>query len=204
MDNMKDVRKMWLKSLCLLDNDIIYSVVAIVLVIYSSCIFSNVNLFISEIFKFSIIKLLYLLLIIYVSIKDTTIGILLGISYVVSLSYLKNTEEFQTKTILPTCPKGTILDYTKVECVKDDTKEENKESFFPFNKVDENEENNNENNNQNTSYNTKENCMNNYIPHYESVSNVCEPVSTFKNGLNAQGINSPEGFNQSDVGSPIV
>lgn len=202
MDNMKDVRKIWLKSLCLLDNDIIYSIVVIILVIYSSCIFSNVNLFISQIFQYSIIKLLYILLIIYISAKDHTIGILLGISYVVSLSYLRNTEEFQTKTILPTCPKGTILDYTKVECVKDDTKEENKESFFPFNKVDEYEENNNQNNNQYN--NTKENCMNNYIPHYESVSNVCDPVSTFKNGLNAQGINSPEGFNEPDVGSPFV
>jgi hypothetical protein len=197
MDN-KDLRKIWLKSLCLLDNDIIYAIVVIILIIYSSCIFSNVNLIVSQIFKFSIVKLIYLLLIIYVSFKDHTIGILLAISYLVSLSYLNNTEEFQTKTILPTCPKGTILDYTKVECVKDDTKEDTKESFFPFNKVDNNEENN-----FNDNINTKENCMNNYIPHFESVSNVCEPVSTFKDGLNAQGINSPEGFNQPDVGSPI-
>jgi hypothetical protein len=46
-------------------------------------------------------------------------------------------------------------------------------------------------------------CMDMYVPHYESVGNVCEPTATFKNELNAQGLNYPEGFDSITSGSPL-
>ena len=46
-------------------------------------------------------------------------------------------------------------------------------------------------------------CMDNYVPQYQSLSNVCSPVATFKNELNTQGLNHPSGFNSPSVGSPL-
>ena len=60
-----------------------------------------------------------------------------------------------------------------------------------------------ENNKQNHKVNSNEACMQNYVPKFESVGNVCSPTATFKNELNAQGLNFPEGFNSPDIGSPL-
>ena len=55
--------------------------------------------------------------------------------------------------------------------------------------------------------NTK--CLNvsniqNYNPIFQSVGNVCEPVKTFKNELNAQGLlNYPEAYHSNGLGSPL-
>jgi len=48
-----------------------------------------------------------------------------------------------------------------------------------------------------------ESCMQNYTPRFESVGDECSPTATFKNELNAQGLNFPEGFNHPMSGSPI-
>jgi hypothetical protein len=44
-------------------------------------------------------------------------------------------------------------------------------------------------------------CLQNYVPMFESVGDVCSPTATFKNELNAQGLNYPEGYNHSVNGS---
>ena len=100
MNNAKNFKKVWMNSLSFLDNSIVQSVITIVLVLYCSTIFDNINSFIGNLYNFSIIKLIILLLIVYVSPKDITIAILLGLSYVISLSYMVNNEyfnEFQPK-----------------------------------------------------------------------------------------------------------
>jgi hypothetical protein len=94
MDNMKSIKKNWLASLSFLDNNIIYSVIVVILVLYSSTIFDNINAFVGNIFNFSLLKLLGLVLIIYVAPKDTTVAILLAVSYVISVYYMVNNETF--------------------------------------------------------------------------------------------------------------
>ena len=54
--------------------------------------------------------------------------------------------------------------------------------------INENSENS-ENNENNTS-----DCMNNYMPKFESVSNVCDSVGTFKDAFDTQGLNNLNGF----------
>jgi hypothetical protein len=51
--------------------------------------------------------------------------------------------------------------------------------------------------------NGSESCMQNYTPRFETVSDVCSPTATFKNELNAQGLNFPEGFDNTVNGSPL-
>ena len=87
-------------------------------------------------------------------------------------------------------------------------KEENKENehFFPLvdaNYDSDNKSNNKSNNNFHHKLDKKnENtCLDNYTPMNESVSDVCNPVATFKNELNAQGINDVSGYRSSGSGS---
>lgn len=87
MDDIKNLKKQWHNSLVFLDNSILNSIIVVILLLYSSTIFENINVFIGNLYKFSIVKLIVILLIVYVSHKDTTIAILLAISYVVSLNY---------------------------------------------------------------------------------------------------------------------
>ena len=95
--DMKNLCKLWMNSLSFLDNCVINSIIVIILVLYSSTIFDNINSFVGNIYNFSIIRLLVLLVIIYITPKSPTIGILLGISYIVSLSYMVNAENISEK-----------------------------------------------------------------------------------------------------------
>ena len=101
MDNMKSIKKNWLASLSFLDNNIIYSVIIVILVLYSSTIFDNINAFVGNLFNFSLLKLLGILLIIYVAPKDTTIAILLAVSYVITIHYMVNNETFVSDKNMP-------------------------------------------------------------------------------------------------------
>lgn len=238
--DIKNINKMWNNSLSFLDNSLIKSIIIIVLVLYSSTIFDNINSFVGNIYNFSIIRLVILLLIVYVSPKCPTIGILLAVSYLISLNYMVNNENFggfpgfqSTESFAPinsgiqpvvpinTCPPGE-------DCTSEHEPPDRpsptinppsfpiKESFFPL--VNENDTQNSfdmrlNNTNMNTrskggeekktGLNVPDSCMQNYVPRFESVSDVCSPTATFKNELNAQGLNFPEGFDQTVNGSPL-
>ena len=82
------------------------------------------------------------------------------------------------------------------------------EHFFPLPSVNESEfklkNNSNKQMTQKMINNNKiDSCMNLYTPKFEAVGNVCSPTATFQNELNAQGLNSPEGFDSMVVGSPL-
>ena len=97
---MKNIKKQWLNSLVFLDNCVIHCIIVVILFLYSSTIFENINVFVGNLYKFSIVKIVVLLLIVYVSPKDTLIAILLAISYLVSLNYLvhANNEYFRSRS----------------------------------------------------------------------------------------------------------
>ena len=90
MSELKNIIKLWLNSLSILDNNYFNASIIIILVLYSSVIFENINIYVSELYNYSVIRLIILLLIIYIAPKDPTISILLGISYIISIYYMNN------------------------------------------------------------------------------------------------------------------
>ena len=94
MENKKIIKNSWLNPLSFLDNSIFNFIITIILVIYSSGIFEKINILISKIYNYTIIRFLFILLIIYISYKDLTLAILLTIFYLVSLHYIKSKEDF--------------------------------------------------------------------------------------------------------------
>jgi hypothetical protein len=251
MNNLKNFKKVWINSLSFLDNSIVHAVIAIVLVLYCSTIFDNINSFIGNLYNFSIIKLVVLSLIVYVSPKDTTIAILLALSYVISLSYMVNNEYFnssmtpspQMGSVPPSPPQmgsmqqpsssqmgsmqqpsssqmGSMQQPSSSQMgsmqppSSSGSKKNVVESFFPMQHSDSTSVNfdpminkkimkNNIKEESPEKINYDKSCMQTYTPMFESVGNVCSPTATFKNELNAQGLNYPEGFNHPVHGSPL-
>jgi len=250
MDNMKNIKKIWLNSLSFLDNNIINSIIVIILVLYSSGIFENINNFIANIYNYSIIRLIVLLFIIYLAPKDITIAILLAISYIISIHYMKNTEYFYSGNKSPIInppkfihssevvkqpqmnkPASPVIDPSQfkkkfpmiqpevdqeksMKKMKESfTNNKNIESFFsldqynnnpiPSNNASKSPKSSSENYEINNSL-SNSSCMEMYDPKFETISDVCSPTATFKNELNAQGLNFPEGHNSSPyLGSPL-
>lgn len=231
---MKNIKKVWLNTLSFLDNSIINSIIVIILVLYSSGIFENINNFIGQIYNFAIIRLIILLLIIYLAPKDITIAILLAVSYLVSINHINNSEHFYSggkyvKT-LPYHPK-VIPEHENHESFKDGSHSvsthsmpsmDRNEMFLKNNtrlnrkrmtenfldKIDNEQSTNNSSDEEKNNYEIdnslpKSACMEMYDPKFESINDICSPTATFKNELNAQGLNYPEGFNSPYVGSPL-
>jgi len=93
---MSDLNKLWMNSLFLLDNPYVNSIIIAVLVMYNLLFFHNINLFIANLFNLSIIRIVFLLLIIYIAPKDPTIALLLAISYIVTLQYMDQSDDSST------------------------------------------------------------------------------------------------------------
>ena len=91
---MKNFKKVWMNSLSCLDNCYVHSIIVVILLLYSSELFGNINSFVGNWYHSSIVRFIVLLLIIYVAPKDTTIAILLALSYVISLHYKMHNENF--------------------------------------------------------------------------------------------------------------
>ena len=92
---LKTVKNAWAKSLSVLDNPYVNLTLVIVLILYASKMFGNINEVINGLYQYTFVKLLVLLIIVYVAPKDTNIAILLAISYVMSLKNM-NMEMFQS------------------------------------------------------------------------------------------------------------
>lgn len=87
---MNNIKQTISKSLFFLDNMHINLAIIIILILYCSQLFSNINNSIEILYKYNVVKFLILLIIAFVSHKDTNIAILLAVSYVISLSNIEN------------------------------------------------------------------------------------------------------------------
>ena len=85
------------KSLLLLDIPIIQFLVICLLVIYNTVLIPSFNNVVCQWFRWFWFKLFYVLIIIYVALKDKTIALLLSISYVLSLQILDKNGQMDTK-----------------------------------------------------------------------------------------------------------
>jgi hypothetical protein len=303
--DIKNMKKNINNSLQFLDNEYIYCIIVVILVLYNSLLFMNINDFFSNVYKFGIIRVIVLLLILYISQKSYLIALLFAMSYILSIYFdrekVDNTENFlndeensipqgindmddnsliyDSQQINPN-HKINNQNNINVESMKnmrneefnnmmneEEVSDENMlESMGNMNQEDVSDENmlesmgnmneehigdenmlesmgnmneehigdenmlesmgnmnqkhisgenmlesmgnmnqkhisgenmlesmTNKNNMKNNL--SKDECIQNYTPLHESVGNVCEPVATFKDEYNAQGLNYPIGYN---------
>jgi len=221
---MKSVDKCWNDSLSFMNNIYVKVVLYVVLILFSSTYFENINIYFGNLHKnYKFLNIVVLLLIVYLGRACPVIGILLGISYVISLNYMSSKENFfpsffrtnndnNEKFTSGTSGtdgtdgadenEGQMNDnaYTP-DMISGDSNEDNiKESFFPGLMSNSDEK---DSQSFNVMKKDSSNCKSLYTPQYESVGDVCNTVNTFKDELNAQGLNSPEGFNSNIMGSPL-
>ena len=204
---LKNVNKVIRNSLGFLDNEYVYSVLVIILVLYNSLLFTNINNFVSNIYNFGLVRVLILVLLVYVSQKSTLLGLLLGLSYLLSVNmnsneYFQDMMDSEGEKSAPLPPDGTEPAPLTTE------------NFLP-NMMPNNELNNKLPNQStdgdSTDTNTSNslspvNCLNNYTPDNLGVGNVCSPVDTYEGEYNTQGLNYPIGYDSEVIngGSKLV
>ena len=204
---LKNVNKVIRNSLSFLDNEYVYSVLVIILVLYNSLLFTNINNFVGNIYNFGLVRVLILVLLVYVSQKSTLLGLLLGLSYLLSVNmnsneYFQDMMDSEGEESAPLPPDGTEPAPLVTE------------NFLP-NMITNNEVNNkvsNQNtNSEATETNTSNslnpvNCLNNYTPDNLGVGNVCSPVDTYEGEYNTQGLNYPIGYDSEVIngGSKLI
>lgn len=125
---LEKIDKTVLKSLNFLDNNNVYISIVFTLFLYNTCLFSNINNLVSDYYQYPVVKVVMLLLIIYVSRKSYLIGLLLAISYLISLNYKTILENFQS-SIFP-LPNSDDLNQAEDEEKSNDViNNTNNESF---------------------------------------------------------------------------
>ena len=96
--DIKNFAKGLTNSLKILDNQHVYCAIVVILFLYNSLLFININDFFSNIYKFGIVRVIVLLLILYTSQKSYLISLLLAMSYILSIYFdrekVHNTENF--------------------------------------------------------------------------------------------------------------
>ena len=218
--SMKSVDKCWNDSLSFMDNIYVKVILYVVLILFSSTYFENINMYFGNLHKnYKFLNIVVLLLIVYLGRACPVIGILLGISYVISLNYMFSKENFGPLS------RNNHEEFTSANSddgsanssgdegsesinanalTPDGSNEDNEynvESFFPglMSNINEKEESKSFNKMKSVS----SDCKSLYTPQFESVGDVCNTVNTFNNELNAQGLNNPEGFNTTVIGAPL-
>jgi len=286
---MTSIKKIWLDSLSFLDNTYIYASILIILFLYSTLIFENINNYIGKIYGYSVVRFIVLLLIIYVTQKNVTLGIFLAISFLITINNMQDVEKYDNGTVasktiqdmlkeavngyspkqikellnknvdtyysgakefsnsldqhpnmiddivrglakdsniekfedqpvetfedqhLEDQPLETFEDQP-VETFEDQHLEDQPVETFEDQPVETFEDHPIEDHpieaqDQNEQFyaNSMSNCKSFYIPSYESVNDICNPVTTFdNNSFNAQGINELMGFDRWNIkGSEI-
>jgi hypothetical protein len=208
--SMKSVDKCWNDSLSFMDNIYVKVVLYVVLILFSSTYFENINMYFANLHKnYKFLNIIVLLLIVYLGRACPVIGILLGISYVISLNYMSSKENF-FPLLENNYRNESFVGDADVDDSGDDSAEppmnakpmtpDGIEPFFPglMNKVEKEEPSSFDEMKKDSS-----DCKSLYTPEFESVGDVCNSVNTFNGELNAQGLNSPEGFNSNVFGSPL-
>tara|TARA_Y200000002_G_C22550161_1_gene607862 strand:+ start:179 stop:964 length:786 start_codon:yes stop_codon:yes gene_type:complete len=253
--SLEKLDKCVLNSLSFLDNKNVYVSIVFVLFLFNTCLFTNINNYVSEVYQNSIVKVLMLLLIIYVSRKSYVIGLLLALSYVISLNYKTIMENFvsgydsgdkllhelKDNTQTNSEPNESFMNHlpsenesfmnhppsenesfmnhppSENETFMGDLPSENETFMGDLSSENESFMNHPSSENEtfmsdlssenesfmNESIKEKKNCstIKDATKHQE-VNDLCKPVNTFNNSLNAQGINNITGY-EKVVGSSI-
>ncbi len=204
MNIIKDVTKLANNSLKFLENDIVRLVLIAVVVLYCAGVAPELNSAVSQLLDSTLAKLIMLLVILYVSAKDTTLALMLTIALLLSLQVnAKN----QVNNAIAEGMKGAKHD-AKHDAKENEAKEakEAKEGK---------EENNIEKNNAKdmeemtnpTGANTPDSCLVGGSRCSDDLSNACTGVRVWGSENNAQGLdcNGVRGYsgNDYDQGAPF-
>ena len=195
-------------SLKVLDDTNVYVSLLFILFLYNTCLFKNINSYVSSLYDYSVVRVVVLLLIIYVSRKSTCLAILLAMAYVISLYFNSLNENFESMNMdnYKSVDNTDMMDQEEDDMMKDDMMKDNMmkddtvESFMSVPMV--TKDSNIKETSNMSNLNMKE-CLNNYSPKNMEVNNVCDPVATYQGEMNAQGLNYPIGFDKNNDQYPV-
>lgn len=190
-------------SLKVLDDTNVYVSLLFILFLYNTCLFKNINSYVSSLYDYSVVRVVVLLLIIYVSRKSTCLAILLAMAYVISLYFNSLNENFESMNMdnYKSVDNNDMMDQEEDDMMKDDMmKDDTVESFMSVPMV--TKDSNIKETSNMSNLNMKE-CLNNYSPKNMEVNNVCNPVATYQGEMNAQGLNYPIGFDKNNDQYPV-
>jgi hypothetical protein len=179
------------------------------LVLYSSAVVPNLSMEIARIFDHVLVKLLFVLLIVYVSCKDTTLAILLVLAYVLSIQMLSRGQlEGASNAVYPSPNQQMQQEYEQM--VSQEIAEEAptmEEHLAMNNDPTQMEEQTLESMQSGgegpMGYNTDINCLASAGngTNAGELSEPCTGVATWNPELNPQGMNQPMGFGGTTMGA---
>ena len=191
--DMKGLQKGVSGSLSCMDNIYVKVIIYVVLILYSSTIFENINMYVGSLYKYSFVKIIVLLLIVALSMKCPAMGILLAISYVISIIYEKHRERplelLRREGFRSDDDDDDDNDNNNDRDIDNDNRIER---FIPTASGDEFSMNSG----NNSGY-----CPPNLVS--DPLNDPFIPVATFKGELNAQGLNQISGFDDFVTGAPL-
>ena len=118
MNNMTYIKNQIIKSLSILDNSYVNFSVVVILILYCSLLFTNINAAGGALYNSVIVRFIVLLLISYLAHKDTNIAILLAIAYLISVKYMSISEKFDgmnTSLNYSNIPEGEMYESPSYE-----------------------------------------------------------------------------------------
>lgn len=180
MKSMDDLVKGIRRSLSLLDNHYVQLVLIAVLVSYSAGLVPNLNKTLSSSMNNMWVRALALLVIMYVSVKDVALAMLLAIAYVLTVHMSGGNVEGM----------DNVAPASEEEEGDGDTDENTAEPFSSVEGMD---------GSAPSGYNSSnnsclQNCANGDTLPTGDVSAQCGSVATWNNENNAQGMNCPMGY----------
>ena len=109
-------------SLKVLDDTNVYVSLLFILFLYNTCLFKNINSYVSSLYDYSVVRVVVLLLIIYVSRKSTCLAILLAMAYVISLYFNSLNENFESMNMdnYKSVDNTDMMDQEEDDMMKDD------------------------------------------------------------------------------------
>ena len=199
---LKDIEKVWNRSVSWMDNLYVKVAIIVILILYSSTIFNNINIYVGSIYKNNFVKLVVLILIAWLAPKCPIVALLLAVSFVVSVIYSRSNEHFENGDDV----QKNESDYQSPKKALANEVEQ----FVPgmFSNSDAMTQNDVQNMNVDKKINEMKdninhNCKDLYNPKFEAVGDLCKSVQTFTNELNPQGLNHPQGFDGNVMGSNL-
>jgi hypothetical protein len=237
---LKSIEKNWMASLSFLDNTYIHVILVFIVFIFATRIFYNVNDFVEMTYRYSLVRIVVLLAIVYVLPKSPLLSVLLAICYAISLRKLSTQENFEDTVVttpsnmmaVPTMqpipgppiliqeqeemlarpkymksmPSSIPSVSRKVVMEEEESLMRQRESFIPnmmYNSsYDREDDSQSESDSESDSTEVEEpmdnfesdDCLNNTPSSFQSVGNLCSPVSTFRSDSDIQGLQSPNGY----------
>jgi hypothetical protein len=222
---LKSIEKYWMESLSFLDNKYVHAILVFIVFVFATRIFYNVNDYVEDIYKYSFVRVVILLLIVYVLPKSPLLSILLAICYALSVRKVGTEEHFEDTVMMKPISSPPVLIKMMQEQEEELSRLKSPPAFVP---VEEEEmkpkmrresfvpnmmsnssyekESDSDSDSDSESDSTEvdepmenfdsNDCLNNTPSSFQPVGNLCSSVSDFQPDSDIQGLQSPSGYLQ--------